>query len=135
MLAANKEKLPFTEIPVRHFKALLRQEKLCWIRNYKRSISEIFLPCIVFIAMAVIRMTMQPHLVEYKNDLSKYSSTFFSLPSMVRDERVNFTMSELYGQANNQIKEMQQFYKFMNKSEYKDQIENTFFMTWVSDNC
>ena len=23
----------------------------------------------------------------------------------------------------------------MNKSEYKDQIENTFFTTWVSDNC
>ena len=106
VLAANKEKLPFTEIPVRHFKALLRQEKLCWIRNYKRSIAEIFMPCVVFVAIAVIRFTMQPHLVEYKDDLSKYSSTFFSLPSMVRDERVNFTMTELYAQANNEIKEM-----------------------------
>ena len=50
---------------------------------------------------------MQPHFVDYKDDLSKYNSIFFSLPSMVRDERVNFTMTELYGQANNQIKEMQ----------------------------
>ena len=107
VLAANKEKLPFTEIPVRHFKALLRQEKLSWTRNYKRSLPEIFLPCIVFVAMAVIRWTMQPHFVDYKDDLSKYNSIFFSLPSMVRDERVNFTMTELYGQANNQIKEMQ----------------------------
>jgi len=57
--------------------------------------------------MAVIRWTMQPHFVDYKDDLSKYNSIFFSLPSMVRDERVNFTMTELYGQANNQIKEMQ----------------------------
>ena len=55
-MAALNDTIPCTDIPVRHFKAMLKKEKISWKRNYKRSLLEVSVPCIMYVVLAVIRV-------------------------------------------------------------------------------
>jgi hypothetical protein len=47
--------IPFTDIPIRHFKAMLKKDALLWIRSWRRMAFEIAFPMFVFFIIAAIR--------------------------------------------------------------------------------
>jgi hypothetical protein len=51
----SEKKLPCTDIPLRHFYAMLKKDALGWRRTWKRAMFEILLPSFVVWVMVIIR--------------------------------------------------------------------------------
>ena len=64
--------IPFTSIPVLHFKAMLNKEYITWKRNYKRSAFELLFPIIVFVILSAIRYNITPTQYPFESDISRH---------------------------------------------------------------
>ena len=77
-------KIPCTDIPYRHFKAMLKKDIINWKRNYKRSIMEIVFPIIIFIIISCIRASISPMTKPFTKNVEKYSTILMPNPDSAR---------------------------------------------------
>ena len=49
------KRIPCTDIPIRHFYAMLKKDYLLWVRTWRRMLFEIAFPALIFVVLAVIR--------------------------------------------------------------------------------
>ena len=97
-MAALNDTIPCTNIPVRHFKAMLKKEQISWKRNYKRSLLEVSVPCIMYVVLSIVRIFIQPETRNYNGvDLMSFANTLFPLPGDLRAS--NLSVPDMVGHA------------------------------------
>ena len=77
-------KIPCTDIPYKHFKAMLKKDFINWRRNYKRSIMEIVFPVLIFVVLSAIRMGIKPSTKSYGRDYERHSAILMPQPDAAR---------------------------------------------------
>ena len=83
MLRVDK-RIPLTDIPIRHFQAMLKKDALLWIRSWRRMAFEIFFPVMIFVVIAIIRINI-PIQIEVSNQmLENHMIPLSSLPTPER---------------------------------------------------
>lgn len=76
--------IPGTRIPQSHFKAMLKKEYITWRRNYKRSMFEILFPMIVFIILAIIRLSISKSQYPFERNVERHMLQIGPMPNSVR---------------------------------------------------
>lgn len=146
-------KLPCTDIPLRHFYAMLKKDALGWRRTWKRAMFEILLPSIVIWIMVIIRQKV----VQIKNenhwDLPQYATfvTPWSTPKGTGlSDGIKIPEGELYGEGNGNgvmnsdfelleaiqrdLHRLDDFKDFQNKTKDWKTYFNP-LTQWIGDNC
>lgn len=129
-------KIPCTDIPYRHFKAMLKKDFINWRRNYRRSIMEIVFPMLVFVVLSAIRLSIQPSQQPYGRDIERHSAILMPMPDGARmglttpENSRNFTVQAILGSH----LEMGPFYKFHNFDDAGALASNQ-FGKFLGDNC
>jgi hypothetical protein len=67
-----EENLPFTDIPVRHFYAMLKKDSIGWKRTWKRNMFEIIFPSIIVWLLVIIRLQVKAEREDSKWNLDQY---------------------------------------------------------------
>jgi hypothetical protein len=69
---AKTKKIPCTNIPIRHFTAMLRKDYLLWIRTWRRMLIEVLLPITIFLILVIIRKNIPVKTTPLGRDLTRY---------------------------------------------------------------
>ena len=80
----KEKKYLCTSFPKRHFRAMMRKERISWIRHWKRSIAEVIFPCIIYFVLSQVRDHMPIIRREFNTDLMRWANTIFPFPNPSR---------------------------------------------------
>ena len=82
------KRIPLTDIPIRHFKAMLKKDIILWTRSWRRMAFEIVFPILIFVVIAVIRKHIPVKISDSHNDLTRYIAP---LSPLATPERVGIS--------------------------------------------
>lgn len=142
-------RLPCTDIPFRHFWAILKRDLIVWKRSWRRMAFEIIFPTAIVVVMIAIRLSIPVHTEEYKRSLKWYSC---SLEALSRPERMGMvtpsnrteTMASnpditvrdyaMFLATFNNLHNEQGWLDFHNFTEMEKRMQNP-YGKWLGDNC
>ena len=140
--------IAFTDIPVRHFYAMLKKDAIGWRRTWKRAMFEVLFPSIVVWLLVIIRLQVKVQKIESPYTLTNYITFIgpWSTPFHAGVTKKKGHIDGMYNEklSNNDMhiglsmkKDMdhlEDFHYFHNRTE-RERIGSNPAMQWIGDNC
>ena len=146
---ALPSRIPLTDIPFRHFWAILKRDFIIWKRSWRRMAFEILFPTVIVVIMIAIRLSIPVNIEEYKRSLKWYSC---SLEALSRPERMGLVTPSnrtetminnpditvrdyaMFLATFNNLQQEQHWLNFHNFTEMEKRMQNA-YGKWLADNC